>query len=66
MKTLRAQLAPSPGYGPIFGNGFDLYISNNAASNTASRTDFNVDYKAPPGVSNTQTILAGTKLLHSI
>ena len=49
-----------PGYGPLFGGGSDLYISNNAASNTYSNTNFNYNYKAPPGVSNTQTILAGT------
>ena len=47
-------------YGPTFGAGHDLYISDNAALKTRSHTNFNNDYNAPPGVSNAQTILAGT------
>ncbi|XP_028408702.1 uncharacterized protein LOC114531261 [Dendronephthya gigantea] len=48
-------------YGPTFGRGHDIFISNNAASNVASNTQFNnLNYQTPPGVSNPQTILAGT------
>ena len=47
-------------YGPTFGNGHDIYISNDAASNTNSYTNFNAYYQAPSGVSSTSTILAGT------
>jgi hypothetical protein len=48
------------GYGPTFGGGHDIYIYNNAASNTNSYTYFNQYYQAPSGVSNARTILAGT------
>ena len=48
-------------YGPVFGGGHDLFIYNNAASNTYSYTNFNQNYQAPSGVSDTSTILAGTK-----
>ena len=47
-------------YGPTFGNSHDIYISNDAASNTNSYTNFNSYYQAPSGVSSTSTILAGT------
>ena len=49
------------GNGPTFGGGHDIYIYNNAASNTYSYTNFNHTYQAPSGqVSDTRTILAGT------
>ena len=51
---------PKPGYGPIFGGGHDIEISNNAASNTGSRTNFGSSYQPPSGVSDPRTILAGT------
>ncbi|XP_031559065.1 uncharacterized protein LOC116295410 [Actinia tenebrosa] len=38
------------GYGPTFGNGHDLYISNHASSNTGSYTTL-ITYKLPPGCS---------------
>jgi hypothetical protein len=47
-------------YGPTFGGGYDIYISNDASSNTNSCTNFNSYYQAPSGVSSTSTILAGT------
>ena len=50
-----------PSYGPTFGGGHDLYISNNAASNTGSYTNFNVIYNAPFGVGDAKSILAGTE-----
>ena len=46
--------------GPTFGGGHDLHISNNAASNTGSYTNFGNTYQPPSGVSSTNTILAGT------
>ena len=53
-------ICTSNSFGPIFGRGHDIYISNAAASNTYSYTYFNRNYKAPSGVSDTKTILAGT------
>jgi hypothetical protein len=47
-------------YGPTFGVGHDIRIYNNSASNTYSYTYFNHTYQAPSGVSDTNTILAGT------
>ena len=47
-------------YGPIFGNGNDIYISNNANSNTNSFTNFGSYYSVPSGVQDRRTILAGT------
>jgi hypothetical protein len=48
--------------GPIFGGGHDLFISNDAVSNTRSYTNFNIYYQVPSGqVNDTSTILAGTK-----
>ena len=49
-----------PHHGPTFGLGFDLHISNNAASNNYSYTDFDFTYQPPSGVSSIRTILAGT------
>jgi len=50
-------------YGPTFGYGHDIYIANNANSNTYSYTDFGVnnDYSVPSGVQNKYTILAGSR-----
>ena len=51
------------GYGPTFGNEFDIHISNNANSNTWSYTDFGQynAYSVPSGVQDQYTILAGTR-----
>ncbi len=48
-----------PVVGPVFGSGHDLMISNTAASNTHSYTEFGVTYQPPSGVSSPYTILAG-------
>jgi hypothetical protein len=52
------------GYGPIFGRGWDLYIANNAGSNTASYTRFGYSYQPPPGYnldeSKTSSLLPGS------
>ena len=48
-------------YGPTFGGGLEIYISNNANSNTKSYTHLGGGfYSVPSGVQNTQTILAGS------
>ena len=51
------------GYGPIFGTGWDLYIANNANSNSHSYADFaqNGDYAVPARVkSDPFKLQAGT------
>ena len=54
----------SSGYGPTFGHGTDLYISNDANSNNNSNTNFGSTYQLPPGythaAANTKALLAGT------
>ena len=52
----------SSGYGPTFGYGHDIYIANNANSNTFSYTNFGYGnyYSVPSGVQDRTTILAGT------
>jgi hypothetical protein len=62
LKSNREQYAIycSTSYGPSFGGGHDLHISNNAASNTGSYTGFGNTYQLPSGVSSSSTILAGT------
>jgi hypothetical protein len=62
LKSNREQYAIycSTSYGPSFGGGHDLHISNNAASNTNSYTNFGSYYQLPSGVSSRLDILAGT------
>ena len=45
-------------YGPTFGLGHDLHISNNANSNSNSYANLGTTYKAPPGRLSS-TFLAG-------
>ena len=49
-------------YGPTFGDGLDIYIANNANSNTISFSDFGEynTYSVPSGVQDKYTILTGT------
>ena len=48
-------------FGPTFGRlEYDIYIANNANSNTDSYTNFGSYYSVPSGVQDRQTILAGT------
>ena len=47
-------------FGPTFGTGWDIFISNDANSDQYSRTDFGDDYSVPIGVQARYTILAGT------
>jgi len=50
-------------YGPTFGNGYDIRITNDANSNTNSYSDFGEHntYSVPSGVQDQYTILAGTR-----
>ena len=50
-----------PSYGPVFGNGYDFAIADQANSNTDSSTNFGGSYRAPSGVRNGFTILAGRR-----
>ena len=53
----------SSGYGPTFGWGYDIHISDNANGNTNSYSDLGEynDYIVPSGVQDQYTILAGTQ-----
>ena len=46
-------------YGPVF--GIDIYIANNANSNSHSLARLDRDYPAPAAVQDPDTILAGTE-----
>lgn len=48
-------------YGPTFGAGSDIWIADNANSNTNSYTSFGDSYLVPSGVKDRYTILAGTR-----
>ena len=48
------------GHGPTFGAGYDIYIADNANSNTDSYTNFGHSYSVPSRVQDPHTILAGT------
>ena len=54
----------NPSYGPTFGGGNDIYISNYASSNRNSFTNLGSTYSPPSGYSYfssfTQIFLAGT------
>ena len=51
-------------YGPTFGSGHDIRISNNANSNTGSYINFGFTYQPPPGyavgTTKTKALFAGT------
>ena len=42
-----------PAYGPVFGAGYDLYISNNANENNSSRSGLGDTYERPPARQDT-------------
>ena len=48
-------------YGPTFGREYDVYIADNANQNANSYTNFGASYSLPNGVTNSSTILAGTR-----
>ena len=60
-----AAIYRSSGYGPTFGVGHDLYIADNARSNTDSYTYFGYYYQSPPGYnlgeSKRSSLLPGSK-----
>ena len=49
-----------PDYGPTFGRGHDLHITNQANSYRRSYTNFGYSYSIPSGVTDRYTILAGS------
>ena len=51
LKTQEQQRAIrcDPGYGPVFGGGYDLAISSNANTNTSSQSYLGSTYERPPG-----------------
>ena len=50
-----------PSYGPTFGGGHDIYIPDNANQNANSYANFGTSYSLPNGITNSSTILAGTR-----
>ena len=50
----------STSHGATFGGGHDIFINDNANSNTNSYTNFGHSYSVPSGVQDKKTILAGT------
>ena len=60
----RESIYCSFGYGPTFGGGSDIHISNYASSNSKSYTDLGWTYSTPSGYSwgstFAKTFLAGT------
>lgn len=48
-------------YGPTFGGGHDIYIADNANQNANSYTNFGTSYSLPNEVTDSSTILAGTR-----
>ena len=47
-------------YGPTFGRGYDIFISDKADSNKKSLAAFGLTYPAPSGVQDPLTLLAGS------
>ena len=64
VKSQSSAIYRGSNYGPTFGGGWDIFIANNANSNTKSYTNFGHSnsyyYSVPSGVQDRQTILAGT------
>lgn len=49
-----------PGFGPTFGSG-DIFVADDANSNTDSDTHFGDTYSVPSEVQDRLTVLAGTE-----
>ena len=43
----------SSSYGPTFGGGHDIHVSDNANTNTSSYSNLGHTYECPPGQQNT-------------
>ena len=60
----RGSIYCGSGYGPAFGGGHDIYISNYASSNSNSYSNLGYTYSPPSGYSYSstfaQTFLAGS------
>jgi hypothetical protein len=50
-----------PRYGPSFGGGHDLHISNFANGNQGSYSGFDNSYQPPPGTVEANSLLAGSR-----
>ena len=52
-----------PTRGPVFGDGYDIYITHNANTNRKSYSEFSQynSYHVPSGVQDSYTLLAGTR-----
>jgi hypothetical protein len=48
----------NPNYGPTFGGGNDVHISDNANGNQESYSNFGHSYQPPPGTAD--SVLAGS------
>ena len=49
-----------PNYGPSFGGGHDLHISNDANGNQKSYSYFGTSYQPPAGTAQPTSLLAGS------
>ena len=47
-------------YGPTFGGGHDVHISDNANGNQGSYSRFGNSYQPPPGTAQATSLLAGS------
>ena len=63
-KNHQYAICSDPSYGPTFGAGHDLYISNDSHTNQRSYTNFGHTYQPPAGFDDgtqqTQSLLAGS------
>ena len=50
-----------PNYGPTFGGGHDVHISDNANGNQESYSRFGNSYQPPPGTVEANSLLAGSQ-----
>ena len=63
-KNHQYAICSNPGYGPSFGGGRDLHISNDSHTNQQSYTNFGYTYQPPTGydygTQQTESLLAGS------
>ena len=53
LKTQHNAISSYSSYGPTFGAGHDLHISNNANANSSSYSRLGLTYECPPGQQET-------------
>jgi hypothetical protein len=51
----------NPNYGPTFGGGHGVHISNNANGNQESNSNLANSYQPPPGTAQANSLLAGSR-----